>query len=46
MLHQQPGDLLIFVTSFFAFSAIVLAFQHFTYYHCLQILGLTMRSVT
>jgi len=46
MLHWQPGDLLILVASFFAFSAIVLAFQRFTYYHCLQILGLTTFCVT
>jgi len=46
MLHLQPCDLFILVLSFFAFSALVLAFQDFTYcYHCLQILGLTMRSV-
>ena len=37
--------LFIFVLSLFAFSVIFLAFQHFTREHCLQLLGLRMRSV-
>jgi len=32
--------------SLFAFSALALAFQYFTRKHCLQVVGLTMRSVT
>jgi len=40
------SDFIISVLSFFAFSALVSAFQRFTCKHCLQISGLTLCSVT
>jgi len=40
------ADLFILVFSLFAFFALVSAFPFITGKHCLQILGVTMRSIT